>query len=94
MARKWHFGARRKNADASSVRSIAGGKTNVVSARLNSFGDGLHLSVRNAAGIRNYRQGIAAEPPVGEDVDRLELHFHERYAAQDRFLRSLAFHKG
>ena len=39
--------------------------------------DGLHLSVRKAARIRNHRQRVAAELPIGEDIDRLKLHFHK-----------------
>ena len=44
-----------------------------------------HLSVRKVTRIGYHRRRVAAEPPIGEDIDRLELHFHKRY-----FLRSIA----
>ena len=44
--------------------------------KIELVGDGLHLSARKTARIGNDRERIAAELPVGEDIDRLKLNLH------------------
>ena len=78
MARKRHFGARRENAHPGSVRGIVRRQDKRCLGQIELIGDRLHLCVRKAARIGNHGQRVAAELPVGEDIDRLELHFHER----------------
>ena len=79
MASKRHLCARRKNAHPSSVRRIIRRQDKRCLGEIKLIGDRLHLSVRKAARIGNHRQRVAAELPIGEDIDRLELHSHRRY---------------
>jgi hypothetical protein len=78
MAGKRHLGARRENPYVSGVRRIVGRQNKRCLGKIELIGDGLHLSVRKAARIRNHRHRVAAELPIGEDIDRLKLHFHRR----------------
>ena len=79
MARKRHLGARRKNAHPSSVRRIIRRQDKRCLGKVKLVGDRLHSSVRKAARIGNHRQRVAAELPIGEYINRLELHSHKRY---------------
>ena len=89
MAGKRHLGARREYTDTSRVRRIVRRQDKRCLGKVELVGDGLHLSVRKAARIRNHRHGVAAELPVGEDIDRLKwrLHFASSLPISRRTLR-------
>ena len=78
MARKRHFRARRENTYASSVHRIGGEQNERCLGEVKLVGDGLHLSARKPACIGNHGHRVAAELPIGEDIDRLKWHFHKR----------------
>ncbi len=72
MTRKRHLGARRKNPDTSGVCRIDRRQYESCLGKIELVGDGLHLSVGQTASIRNDRHRVAAELPIGEDIDRLK----------------------
>jgi hypothetical protein len=72
VTRKRHFGARRKNPDTSGVCRIGRRQYESRFGKIELVGDGLHLSVGKTARIGNDRQRVAAEPLIGEDIDRLK----------------------
>lgn len=72
MTRKWHLGARRKNPDASAVCRIGRRQHESRLGKIELVGDGLHLRVGKTARIGNDRHWVAAELPIGEDIDRLK----------------------
>ena len=78
MTRKRHLGARRKNPDTSGVCKIGRRQHESRLGKIELVGDGLHLSVGKTACIGNDRHRVAAELPIGEDIDRLKWHFHKR----------------
>jgi hypothetical protein len=82
VARKRHLCARRENTHARSVRSIVRRQDKRCLSKIEFIGDGLHLSVRKVARIGDHRDRVATELPVGEDVDRLKWHLHNRYFPQ------------
>jgi hypothetical protein len=72
MTRKRHLGARRKNPDTSGVCRIGRRQHESRLGKIELVGDGLHLSVGKTARIGNDRHRVAAELPIGEDIDRLK----------------------
>jgi hypothetical protein len=72
MTRKRHLGARRKNPDTSGVCRIGRRQHESRLGKIELIGDGLHLSVGKTARIGNDRHRVAAELPIGEDIDRLK----------------------
>ena len=72
MARKRHLGARREYADTSGVRGIVRRQDKRCLGKIELVGDGLHLSLRKAARIRNHRHRVSAELPISEDIDRVK----------------------
>ena len=88
MTRKRHFGARRENSYASCVRRIGRRQNERCFSKIELIGDGLHLGARKISRVGNHRHRIAAELSIGEDIDRLKWHSHERY-----FLGLVADHR-
>ena len=78
MARKRHLGARGEYTYPSGVRRIVRRQDKRCLSKIELIGDGLHLSLRKAARIRNHRNRISAELPIGEDIDRLKCRPHNR----------------
>jgi hypothetical protein len=78
MARKRHLSARRENAHASGTHGIVRRQDKRCLSKVELVRDGLHLSVRKVARIGDHRDRVATELPVGEDVDRLKWHLHNR----------------
>ncbi len=72
MTRKRHLGARRKNPDTSGVCRIGRRQYESRLGKIELVCDGLHLSVEKTARIRNDGHRVAAELPVGEDIDCLK----------------------
>jgi hypothetical protein len=87
MARKRHLSARRENAHASGAHGIVRRQYKRCLSKIELVRDGLHLNVRKAARIENHRHRVAAELPIGEDVDGLKWRLHSRYSP-----RSIADH--
>ena len=72
MTRERHLGARRKNPYTSGVCRIGRRQHECRLGKIELVGDGLHLSVGKTARIGNDRHRVAAELPIGEDIDSLK----------------------
>ena len=84
MAGEGHLGLGREDADLGGVRRVLRRQHEGRLGEVELGGDGLHLLGRQALGVRHDGQGIAAELPVGENVDGLEVAFHAPKSATAR----------
>ena len=76
MAGEGQLGLGREDADLGGVRRVLRRQHEGRLGEVELGGDRLHLLGREAFGVENDGQRIAAELPVGENVDGLERTFH------------------
>ena len=76
MAGKRQLGARGKNANLRRIGSILRRQHEGGFGKIEFRRDRLHLCRREAARVRHDGERIAAELPIGEDVDGGEIEFH------------------
>ena len=84
MAGEGQLGLGREDADMGGVRRVLRRQHEGRLGEVELGGDGLHLLRRQALGVGHDGQGIAAEFPVGENVDGLEGAFHAPKSATAR----------
>ena len=84
MAGERQLGLGREDADLGGMCRIAWRQDEGRLGQVEFGGDGLHLAGAKAHGVQNDGQRIAAELPVGEDVDGDELEFHDSKSATPR----------
>jgi len=69
MAGKRHLAGAVEDADARGVGRILRRHDEGRLAEIELRGQGLHFTVGQTAGVGEHRQRVAAETPIGEDVD-------------------------
>lgn len=79
MSGERHLGAGRENAHAGGMRGIGRREDERGLGEVEFVGNSLHLRFGQATRVRDYRDGIAPELPIGEYVDGLEFHLRQWY---------------
>ena len=77
MSGERHLGAGRENAHAGGMGGIGRREDERGLGEVEFVGNRLHLRFGQATRVRDYRDGIAPELPIGEYVDGLEFHFRQ-----------------
>jgi hypothetical protein len=98
MARKRHLGAWCEDANLGRMGRILWRKNERRFGKIEFGGNRLHLLRRQPASIGQDGEGIAAEAPIGEDIDGHEIELHVAVTslalAQIRCLRDYGHHAG